>query len=125
MTHTIESLKATMRKAYDEGRLMAQEPGLHEDTEYYYKKGKYGCAVGVCLTSKQASNIGSILTLSTVQGERYFRKIFTDAEVFDFARDAQVAHDDWVYSIMWCSDGETISLKKNTFLSLIDHPKAV
>ena len=82
-----ESIQAIVQKAYEEGRLLAQNVDPTKSLEYFYRRGDIGCAIGVALQQEVADSLSqdSQLKLNSVR-----------IDYDDWCEELQHLHDRWV-----------------------------
>lgn len=125
---TLAGVKAACIVAYDENRLAAQNPDSFENNDggdYYYRRGDFGCAIGVALTPETAKQIDDDNGAYTLSGEpEILADIFSwpQAEFKDLAA-IQLAHDNWLNATVNRSTW-TESDAENEFRHLIGYTES-
>jgi len=118
---TLSETKARCRDAYCAKRLMAQYP-IRSERECVYKKGTYGCAIGVSLTEETHKKlVGSECLQSSPISILIAKGILrVPEEERPYLREIQYTHDDWANASRNYGDNgqETIMAEEN-FLKLI------
>lgn len=112
---TITEVKAACRKAYDEGRLLAQNAEIGARC-LYIGSGDYCCAIGVALTDETRKLLledDDLNKMGISFGNAFpLRNCFTwSEEEMVVLEDIQNAHDSWLF-------GSPVA--KGEFLELID-----
>ncbi len=128
---TVAQVQENARKAYDDGRLLAQQPDI---TRYFYKEGDCGCAIGVSLTDdisyeidRNGSNTEILRHVMDGRSDKFTVDNFltwdNDIELSKMV-EIQSRHDEWKNSTLGVYDRIAVSESENTFLLSIDHPNA-
>lgn len=121
--YTVEYMKEKMQEAYKNRKLLAQNVSKFKKG-YFYQKGSYGCAVGVCLTKEDADKLLGDKTL-TANSILVVETMFpSGSDAKDFACWAQSLHDTWAGALGFSGatrqSDEDIAEDRNAFKAHID-----
>ncbi len=129
MVQTITAVEActAARKAYTEGRLLAQCTVVEvERIEYGYQVDivgtKFVCGIGACLTQHSLDAIaGEKLGLTTIENDlAWFNNIFNYASGdYPVINELQRSHDSWLMSRIEGRNEIVVEDNKMRFLSII------
>ncbi len=127
MTQIITAVEActAARKAYDDGRLLAQCTVVEaERIEYGYQVdiegAKFVCAIGACLNEHSLDAIaGDRLGLSTIEDNMsVFNHIFyCSSDDYPVINKLQISHDFWLMSRIEGRDEIVVEANKMRFLA--------
>lgn len=85
---TKESIQPIVQKAYEEGRLLAQNVDPEKPLEYFYRRGDIGCAIGVALPQDVADSLTQKAQLAANPSIAYD----------SWCEELQDLHDQWANS---------------------------